>query len=279
MRRIVGNMAAYRQSQDAAREKAELASSKNKLAKFKADYELYKTGVRFISADNKRFKKYGESLAAAAGGGGSGGGGGTAGAGGVGGSAAASLKAARDLYAPGGAMSKGVEAGIERGRTKAMAQGTQALVSSGLASTSMGASLGKQYEEEVAMPARADLESRRAQAIAGLHSQEAGMQFQSAEAAAGRGFAGSQAELDRSLTREMGSASRGQQLAMAGANRPPLSSMMSQMKPGTRSTSSAPAAPSQHMTGGSGMNSFLTNLQSSDLMKSGGGGWSKGFWE
>ncbi len=175
--------------------------------------------------------------------------------------ASASLAKARDLYAPGGAYSKGLDAQLARGSKKAVAGGTQALVSSGLASTSMGAGLAKQYEEEVGAPARADLESRRVSAMAGLYSQEAGMQVGASESAAGRQFAGGQAELDRGLTREMGAASRGTTLATAAMSRPQAT--MSQF-PSASAPAQAPVA-GQHIAA-SGLNSFLQNLKSSDIM-------------
>lgn len=89
-------------------------------------------------------------------------------------------------YAPGGGYGKGVEAGLERGRTKALASGMQSLVSAGLSNTTMPAGLGKKYEEEVAMPARAQVESTRAQAIAGLKAGFAGALQSGYESAAGR---------------------------------------------------------------------------------------------
>ena len=49
---------------------------------------------------------------------------------------------------------KATEAAIGRGRTQAVAQGTQSLVSSGLSSTTTAAGLGKKFEEEVGVPAR-----------------------------------------------------------------------------------------------------------------------------
>ena len=64
----------------------------------------------------------------------------------------------------GGTFQKATEAAIERGRVKSVAQGTQALVSSGLASTTQAAGLGKKFEEEVGVPARlqaADVQSQR----------------------------------------------------------------------------------------------------------------------
>ena len=59
---------------------------------------------------------------------------------------------------------KAIEAAISRGSTKAVAQGTQSLVSSGLSSTTQAAGLGKKFEEEVGMPARlqaADIRQQR----------------------------------------------------------------------------------------------------------------------
>ena len=73
--------------------------------------------------------------------------------------------------AAGGTFEKATEAGIERGRVKSVAQGTQSLVSSGLASTTTAAGLGKKFEEEVGQPARLraqDVQAqRRAEAIRG----------------------------------------------------------------------------------------------------------------
>ncbi len=71
----------------------------------------------------------------------------------------------------GGTFEKATEAGIARGRQKAVAQGTQSLVSSGLASTTTAAGLGKKFEEEVGQPARLraqDVQAqRRSEAIRG----------------------------------------------------------------------------------------------------------------
>lgn len=91
-------------------------------------------------------------------------------------------------YAPGGGFGKGVEAGLERGRVKAIASGTQSMVSAGLAGTSMPAGLGKKYEEEVAAPARGRVESQRAQAIASLQAGYAQAQQGTSESAANRGL-------------------------------------------------------------------------------------------
>ena len=87
--------------------------------------------------------------------------------------AMSALQRAMAYYAPGGGYGKGVEAGLERGRVKAVATGAQSLVSAGLAGTTTIAGLGKRYEEEVAMPARARVEETRAGAISGLEAMKA----------------------------------------------------------------------------------------------------------
>jgi len=79
------------------------------------------------------------------------------------------------MYAPGGSFGKGTEAMIERQKAKSIAQGTQALVSSGLYGTTMAAGLGKQFEEEVGMPTRLKLEDVRFGQYAGAMGQKAGM--------------------------------------------------------------------------------------------------------
>jgi hypothetical protein len=78
------------------------------------------------------------------------------------------LQKAMAYYQQGGGFGKGVEAALERGRTKALASGAQSLVSAGLAGTSMMAGLGKKFEEEVAVPTRASVEEKRAEALANL---------------------------------------------------------------------------------------------------------------
>ena len=89
------------------------------------------------------------------------------------------ISEAKAYYQPGGGFGKGVEAGLERGRTKAMASGMQGLVSAGLAGTTMAGGLGKKYEEEVAAPTRFNVEDQRAQALSGIAMQQAGMSQQS----------------------------------------------------------------------------------------------------
>lgn len=80
-----------------------------------------------------------------------------------------------ELYSPEGAFGKGFEAQLERGRTKAVAQGTQQLVSSGLYGTTTTAGLGKKFEEEVATPARLQMEDIRMQRLAGAREAKAGL--------------------------------------------------------------------------------------------------------
>ena len=79
------------------------------------------------------------------------------------------------MYAPGGGFGKGTEAMIEREKEKSIAQGTQALVTSGLYGTTMAAGLGKKFEEEVGMPTRLKLEDVRYGQYAGAMGQKAGM--------------------------------------------------------------------------------------------------------
>ena len=113
--------------------------------------------------------------------------GGTAGGGGgLPGAARTAWEQAIAQYGPEGGYGKGVEAGLERGRVQATTSGMQSLVSAGLAGTTMAAGLGKKYEEEVAVPARARVEETRAQAIAGLRAGLAGAEQRGYETAEDR---------------------------------------------------------------------------------------------
>ena len=125
----------------------------------------------------------------------------------------APIRRAKAYYEPGGGFGKGVEAGLERGRVKAMASGMQHLVSAGLAGTTMAGTLSKRYEEEVAAPTRMGIEEQRAQAISGIEMQQAGwaqqrgqaatqMQFQAGQAGAQRGLQRYIADLQANLQRE-----------------------------------------------------------------------------
>jgi hypothetical protein len=69
-----------------------------------------------------------------------------------------------EQYKSGGSFEKSVEGGLERGEKKAVASGTQALVSAGLSNTTQAGGLSKKYQEEVAAPARlqaADVSNQR----------------------------------------------------------------------------------------------------------------------
>jgi len=123
------------------------------------------------------------------------------GVGGVNVAALDALRKAKELYEPGGGFGKGIEAGLERGRVKAMASGMQHLVGAGLAGTTLAGGLGKRYEEEVGMPARMGVEERRAQALSGISMQEAGMGFQAGQAGVQRQFQAGQAGAQRDLQR------------------------------------------------------------------------------
>ena len=81
---------------------------------------------------------------------------------------------AKKIYAPGGGFMAGTEAAITRGSKRAVASGVQQLASAGLAGTSIVGGLGKKYEEEVGMPARAQATTARLGALAGLLQAEAG---------------------------------------------------------------------------------------------------------
>ena len=123
-------------------------------------------------------------------------------AGGINTAALEALQRAKAQYAPGGGFGKGVEAGLERGRVKAMASGMQGLVSAGLAGTTMAGTLGKKYEEEVGMPARARVEEQRAQAISGIEMAQAGMGFQAGQAGMQRSLQMYLAQLQADLQRQ-----------------------------------------------------------------------------
>ncbi len=109
------------------------------------------------------------------------------------------IQRAKAQYAPGGSFGKGIEAGLERGRVKAVSSGMQNLVSAGLAGTTAAGGLGLRYEEEVAAPTRANLESERARLTSSLEMQEAGMGFQASQAGFQRDFQASESSASRTL--------------------------------------------------------------------------------
>lgn len=75
---------------------------------------------------------------------------------------------------PGGTLEKATEATIGRAKTQSVAQGTQALVSSGLASTTQAAGLGKKFEEEIGVPARLQAADIAGQRLSGALRDKAG---------------------------------------------------------------------------------------------------------
>jgi len=77
-------------------------------------------------------------------------------------------------YSPGGSFGAGTEAMIDRQKTKAIGQGTQSLISSGLYGSTMTAGLGTAFEEDVAMPTRLKLEDLRTQKYSDALGQKAG---------------------------------------------------------------------------------------------------------
>ena len=79
-----------------------------------------------------------------------------------------------ERYKEGGTFLQSTEAQLERGRTKSVAQGMQALVSSGLSSTTQAAGLGKKFEEEVGAPARLQAQDISSQRLSGAETQKAG---------------------------------------------------------------------------------------------------------
>jgi len=119
--------------------------------------------------------------------------------GGINSAALTALRKAKEQYAPGGGFGKGVEAGLERGRVKAMASGMQHLVGAGLAGTTMAGGLGLKFEEEVGVPARLGIEEERARALSGIEMAEAGMGFEAGQAGLQRGFQAGESAASRSL--------------------------------------------------------------------------------
>jgi len=114
-------------------------------------------------------------------------------------SALEAIQRAKAYYQPGGGFGKGVEAGLERGRVKAVSAGMQHLVGAGLAGTTMAGTLGKKYEEEVGAPTRLGVEERRAQAISGIEMTQAGMGFQAGQTGMQRSLQLYLAQMQRDL--------------------------------------------------------------------------------
>ncbi len=74
----------------------------------------------------------------------------------------------------GGVSEQATEAVIGRASKKSVAQGTQSLVTSGLASTTQAAGLGKKFEEEVGVPFRLQAADVREQRLSGALRDKAG---------------------------------------------------------------------------------------------------------
>ena len=124
------------------------------------------------------------------------------GTGGMNKDALAAIQRAKAYYEPGGGFGKGIEAGLERGRTKALSSGMQNLVSAGLAGTTMAGGLGLKFEEEVAAPVLAGVESTRAQALSGIEMSQAGMAQSAGETSAARSLQMYMAQLNADIERE-----------------------------------------------------------------------------
>lgn len=77
-------------------------------------------------------------------------------------------------YRPGGGFGSGAMANYERGKVRDIGKASQALVSSGLYNTTMGAGLEKKYEEEVGTPFKLNLEDLRMQRYAQAMEGKAG---------------------------------------------------------------------------------------------------------
>ncbi len=65
------------------------------------------------------------------------------------------------MFQPGGSFDIGIEKQLGRSREQAVAQGTQALVSSGLYGTTQQAGLGLKFEEQIGAPMREKTETYR----------------------------------------------------------------------------------------------------------------------
>ncbi len=68
-------------------------------------------------------------------------------------------------YSPGGGFGDPERALLEREKTKSLARTSQNLVSRGLAGTTAGVGMGKQWEEEIGMPAKLRLEDVRSKRL------------------------------------------------------------------------------------------------------------------
>jgi len=120
-----------------------------------------------------------------------------------------------DQFKPGGGYMKGIEAGLDRGRTKAVASGMSGLVSAGMSNTTQAGGLGKRYEEEIGAPTRAGAETQRMQNLASLYAALGGAEQGAYEGSAGRGLG--YAQLNASTAAQQGQLGLG--YAQVGASR------------------------------------------------------------
>lgn len=97
-------------------------------------------------------------------------------------------------YQPGGEFGKPEMALLERAKTKTLARQKAGLVSRGMAGTTVGAGLGKKWEEEVGMPAKLGLEDIRTQRLVQAMTAKAG--FMERAQAANISVAQSEAEME-----------------------------------------------------------------------------------
>lgn len=77
-------------------------------------------------------------------------------------------------YQPGGGFGAGAIASYERSKTRALGAGMQQLVSSGLANTTVAATIGKKYEEEVGTPFKLQLQDVQSQRLSEAQTGKAG---------------------------------------------------------------------------------------------------------
>lgn len=78
-------------------------------------------------------------------------------------------------YQPGGQFGQGALAQYEIGKTKALSQGMQNLVSSGLSNTTVAGAMPMQYEQEVGTPFRLQLEDMRMRLLSEAQQNKAGL--------------------------------------------------------------------------------------------------------
>jgi hypothetical protein len=78
-------------------------------------------------------------------------------------------------FSPGGSFGKGVESQLAESKKSSMSEGTQALVNSGFANSTMMANLGTTWEKKVGNQARLNLEDMRTEKLASAKAGKASM--------------------------------------------------------------------------------------------------------